>query len=382
MDTEEALCDCSRGLSTAALTGHRRGVRGGIMTTAGGEAAVVDRVAVVASTRGRCGSRRAPDRPSRRWSALDVAIVVALAVSPCWPDDTCCRTTACPVMTPGSSSVRRGARSRTSSPWGLESRLHRRAHGVAWLRHLGRSETWSRIRRRDPRCTGDLSWRSRSFGTARPLCLFCWVRQLRRRGSMLRAGTCQDVCDRRKLRSVLGLTVVVPLLVRRTWGWRLGAMPGVSGRHLGFFTRSAMIAVVVAGVIVLLRPTRLPDRAVAIGLGTAVLVLSRLRCGKLRPPPARELVVVQVRRLPERSRRSVQVVGSVFTHAHRVASVFAGGPTWWAMACLVLVALALMIDAFARGTHPAAGTGAVSVAVVRGRGGRRSRTDRAIRSRL
>lgn len=327
------------------------------MTTAGGEAALVDpfaghgEAAVVDPV---AGTAERPVVHSRRWSALDVAIVVALAVfavlarrhvlphdglfgDDSWEQFGAARGSFSNIFTVGFSNPGFTA---VLMVW---HGLVPSAESAAWFAFvagiLGAPATYLALR---------------SFGTARSVSLLLGAAVAAQRFNVIYSGHVKTYVIDALI--VLGLTVVVPFLVRRTWGWRLGVAGCVGAIIVGFFSPFAMIAVVVAGVIVLLRPAQdLPIRAVAVGLGTAVLGAVALAVRQTYDPHRlASWWSFRYDGFPSVHGDPFQFVGSVFTHAHRVASVFAGGPAWWAMACLVLVALALISDALARGAHPAA----------------------------
>lgn len=149
---------------------------------------------------------------------------------------------------------------------------------------------------------------------------------------------------------VLALALVVPRLLRTRWRWYMGlgwiAVAAVVAPFSGF----ALIAVAVAGAIIVLHPTSdLRVRVPAVGVqeaGCIALLVAEHRTydGSALESQWRATwdAFVPMHANP------ITFAEGVLLHLRRIAEVFPGGPAWLAMV-VVLVALAGLVGAAWRG---------------------------------
>ena len=149
---------------------------------------------------------------------------------------------------------------------------------------------------------------------------------------------------------VLGFAALLPRLVRVHFGWRAAALWVVGSFAVGFFSPFTLVAALVAGMIMLLRPAG--DRAmraiaIAVQVGLSVALLLAVRR------------TYDVKALANWWKHSydgfvgfdaqpLRLIAHVVTHVRRVAAVFSGGPAWWATLVLIAALLALAVDALVR----------------------------------
>jgi len=145
---------------------------------------------------------------------------------------------------------------------------------------------------------------------------------------------------------VLGWTVVIPRLARRRWDWRVTLVWVAGAVLVGVFSPFALLAALVAGLLMLARPScDLRYRIVGVGIQGVVY-------GTLSLAVRRTYGVTLLERWWQRtydgfivSHSPFGLVSQTFTHLRRVAAVFSGGPQWWATVCLVAAIGALILDA-------------------------------------
>src|SRR5260221_2940583 len=149
---------------------------------------------------------------------------------------------------------------------------------------------------------------------------------------------------------VLGFVALLPRLVRVHFGWRAAALWVVGSFAVGFFSPFALVAALVAGMIVLLRPAG--DRAmrtVAVA-GQGVLYVALTLA-------VRQTYNVKALALWWKNNydgfigfnaQPLRLLSHVVTHMRRVAVVFSGGPGWWATLVLIAALTALAVYALAR----------------------------------
>jgi hypothetical protein len=155
---------------------------------------------------------------------------------------------------------------------------------------------------------------------------------------------------------VLGFAALLPRIVRVHFGWRQAALWIVGSFAVGFFSPFALVAAVVAGIVLLLRPAG--DRAMRVVavVGEGVLALA-LSLAVSRTYNARSLELWWKRNydgIVGFDLQPLRFVSSIVTHLRRVAAVFSGGPAWWATLILIAALLALAVDARARHRSPRA----------------------------
>lgn len=147
---------------------------------------------------------------------------------------------------------------------------------------------------------------------------------------------------------VLALAVVVPWLARKEWSWQLGLMWVVATVTVASLSGFAMIAVGVAGAILVLHPASdIRIRLVAVGAQAAALVA--LLAAEARTYNVSNLEI-QWREewdaFVSFDPNPVSFVGDGLEHLNRVAETFPGGPTWLPMTCVFAVLLGLGVSAW------------------------------------
>ncbi|MDQ1448049.1 MAG: hypothetical protein QOC79_1020 [Actinomycetota bacterium] len=146
---------------------------------------------------------------------------------------------------------------------------------------------------------------------------------------------------------VLGLAAVVSRFARRRWNWRVTLVWVVGAVLIGFFSPFALLAAVVAGVLLLVRPCNdIAYRFVGVGAQGFVYVILSLEV-------RRTYDVTALQQWWQRTHDGFIVsrgqpfglVSQTFIHLRRVAAVFSGGPPWWATLCLGASIGVLILDA-------------------------------------
>ncbi|MDQ1436032.1 MAG: hypothetical protein QOF59_2848 [Actinomycetota bacterium] len=149
---------------------------------------------------------------------------------------------------------------------------------------------------------------------------------------------------------VLGFAAVLPRVVRMRFTWRVAALWIVGSFAVGFFSPFALVAAGVAGIALLLRPAAdLPMRTAAVvGQGAASVALT-LAVRRTYDVNALELWWKRnYDGFVGFDAQPLRLVSHVATHLRRVAAVFSGGPSWWAALTLIVVVIALGVDAWVR----------------------------------
>ncbi len=149
---------------------------------------------------------------------------------------------------------------------------------------------------------------------------------------------------------VLGITALVPRLVRVHFTWRVAALWIFGSFAVGSFSPFALVAAGVAGMIVLLRPAGdRVMRAVAVAGQGALSVALTLGVRRAYHPKALESWwKSNFDGFVGFDAQPLRLVSDIATHLRRVAVVFSGGPSWWVTLTLVAVLVALAVDALVR----------------------------------
>ena len=146
---------------------------------------------------------------------------------------------------------------------------------------------------------------------------------------------------------VFGLAVVIPRMSRRTWNGRVTVVWVIGAVLIGLFSPFVLVAALVGGVVVLARPSDdLGYRVVGVGTQGfvyAVLTLAVRRTYNVSAlqqwwQSTHDGFVVS-------HSGPFGLVSQSFVHLRRVAVVFSGGPSWWAVLVLVASVGALVLDA-------------------------------------
>ncbi len=149
---------------------------------------------------------------------------------------------------------------------------------------------------------------------------------------------------------VVGIVTVLPRLTRVHFGGRAVGLWVVGSFVVGFFSPFALIAAGVAGVMLLLYPN--DDRAMRVFAVAGQFMLSLgLSLAVRRTYNVRALQIwwkVKQQGFIGFDANPLGMLSSIVTHLCRVAAVFSGGPTWWALLILTAALVALVADAFVR----------------------------------
>ncbi|MCU1464705.1 MAG: hypothetical protein JWM72_633 [Actinomycetia bacterium] len=149
---------------------------------------------------------------------------------------------------------------------------------------------------------------------------------------------------------VLGIAALFPRVSRMHFTWRAAALWVVGSFAVGFFSPFALVAVGVAGIALVLRPAAdLPMRMVAV-LGQGILSVA-LTLAVRQTYDVNALELWWKRNYDGFvgfDAQPLRLLSHVATHLRRVASVFSGGPSWWATLTLIVVVIALGADAWFR----------------------------------
>lgn len=147
---------------------------------------------------------------------------------------------------------------------------------------------------------------------------------------------------------VLALALAIPRLTQIRWRWQTGVAWIVLAGLLAFWSGFALIAVAVAGAIILLHPASdLRLRGVAVGVQLAICVVLLAVEGNTHSLPDQE---DNFRRtwdaFPDFSLNPIHFARETFVHFRRVGEYFVGGPDWFAGLCIVVAVVALAIAAW------------------------------------
>jgi hypothetical protein len=146
---------------------------------------------------------------------------------------------------------------------------------------------------------------------------------------------------------VLGLAVIIPRLTRIRWRWWTGLAWVASAAVLAFWSGFGLIAVAVAGLIIVLHPRfDFTLRLVAVAVQGAICVVLL----------AAERHAHNVTALQDQFRSTwdafidfnnpIQFAGDSFVHFRRVGEYFVGASHWLAGLCIVLAIVALCVAAW------------------------------------
>jgi hypothetical protein len=146
---------------------------------------------------------------------------------------------------------------------------------------------------------------------------------------------------------VLALALIVPRLTRLRWRWWTGAAWIGAAAVLAFWSGSGLIAVAVAGLIIVLHPRfDFTVRLVAVTLQESICIVLL----------AAESHAHNVEALQDQFRTTwdafidfnnpIQFAGDVFVHLRRVGEYFVGSSPWFAGLCTVLAMVGLCIAAW------------------------------------
>jgi hypothetical protein len=142
---------------------------------------------------------------------------------------------------------------------------------------------------------------------------------------------------------VLAVALAIPRLTRIRWSWRTGLPWIVVAALLAFWSGFALIAVGVAGAIIVLHPAAdLRLRGVAVGIQEAICVALLVVEGNTHSLPAQE---DNFRRtwdaFPDFSLNPIHFARETFVHFRRVGEYFVGGPDWFGGLCIVVAIVGL-----------------------------------------
>jgi hypothetical protein len=151
---------------------------------------------------------------------------------------------------------------------------------------------------------------------------------------------------------VLAFAVLLPRLVRVHFTWRSAVLWVVGSFAVGFFSPFALIASAVAGAILVVKPAG--DRAMrVVAVGTQGVLLAVLTLLVRRTYDVKALTSwwkgTYDGFIGFDDTRPFHLVPDLATHLRRVASVFSGGPGWWAALVLIVAIVTLAVDARVRG---------------------------------
>jgi hypothetical protein len=147
---------------------------------------------------------------------------------------------------------------------------------------------------------------------------------------------------------VLALALVLPRLTRIRWRWQTGVAWVAAAALLALWSGFALIAVAVAGAIILLHPASdLRLRAVAVGVQEAICAALLLVEGNTHNLDAQE---ENFRRtwdaFPDFSLNPIDFGREALVHFRRVGEYFVGGPAWFAGLCIVVSIIGLSVAAW------------------------------------
>jgi hypothetical protein len=145
---------------------------------------------------------------------------------------------------------------------------------------------------------------------------------------------------------VLGLALVIPRLTRMRWTWRIAVAWIAAAAVLAFWSGFGLIAVAVAGPIIVLHPNsdfRLRLGAVAVQESICVVFLAAQNHSH------------DVGALQDQFRTTwnafidfngpIDFLGDTFVHIRRVGEYFVGSSHWFAAVCIVVAVVGLVVGA-------------------------------------
>jgi hypothetical protein len=149
---------------------------------------------------------------------------------------------------------------------------------------------------------------------------------------------------------VLLASVVLPSLVRRSWQPSTAVMWFAGAMVVSSFSSFSLLAVVAAGVIVVLRPRG--DRALrisAVAAQAAGTLVWLAAVDRTHNAAALNAYFATQGGFFQLSSNPASVVRQVFQHLTRITTMFPGGPAWAGVVFLVLAAIGLIAAATSRG---------------------------------
>jgi hypothetical protein len=147
---------------------------------------------------------------------------------------------------------------------------------------------------------------------------------------------------------VLALALVIPRLTQIRWRWSTGVAWIAAGAVLAFWSGFALIAVAVAGAIIVLHPASdLRWRAVAVGVQEAICVALLVAESHTHNLPAQEQNFRGTwDSFVDFSPNPITFGGEAFIHLRRVGEYFVGGQAWFAGLCILVAIVGLAIAAW------------------------------------
>jgi len=143
---------------------------------------------------------------------------------------------------------------------------------------------------------------------------------------------------------VLGLTMIVPRLAGMRWRWQTGVAWVVAATLVASVAGFALIAVAVAGAIILLHPkSDLPVRAAAVATqaaASAALLVATSRTYNIAT--ARYAWRSNFDAFPTFHLNPFRLVGELFVHLRRLAETYPGGSSALAAVCIVAALIGLV----------------------------------------
>jgi hypothetical protein len=189
----------------------------------------------------------------------------------------------------------------------------------------------------------------RAFGYARSVSVLLAAALVAAEAAIVYSGRVKDYTVDALL--VLGLAVILPRLARTRWHWGIGAVWVIAAIAVSTFSVFALVAVAMAGVIVLLHPVSdLRVRAVAVGAqggaALALLVAERHAYRDYSGPALEGVASKQWDTSVTFHANPLRFGGEVLVHLRRLAEMFPGGPVWLATVCGLAALIGLVTIAW------------------------------------
>jgi hypothetical protein len=143
---------------------------------------------------------------------------------------------------------------------------------------------------------------------------------------------------------VLGMAMIIPRLTRMRWRWYAGVAWVAAAALLASFSAFALIAVAVAGAMVLLHPASdLRVRAVAVAAqeGACVAIL-RASADTYNRSSIESVWRQNWDGFLTFNPNPFRFGGEMLVHLRRIAEAFPGGPAWFAMLCILTALIGLL----------------------------------------
>ncbi len=143
---------------------------------------------------------------------------------------------------------------------------------------------------------------------------------------------------------VLGLAMIVPRLARMRWRWQTAVAWVVGAIVVATFSGFALIAVAVAGAIVVLHPkSDLRVRVAAVAVEAAACAAILVATGRTYNLALnRDRYRITTDAFVTFHPNPFRFVGEVFVHLRRLAETYPGGPSALAAVCIVLALIGLV----------------------------------------